>query len=192
MPEHRNAGLCRLRLALAAAIGVGGLLVDGARAAPSKLDTLTCSFEQQLLFADNPSDYPSGPAYFGSNQPIVVPEPNGDNFTETEAELTRTTMDFVKKNHGAKFTVDLGSGALESIPFGAQKTLIITFNQGEPVVPRILTSNKSMMTRGYYFIGYYISTSKNYVAILMIEPPKNGSRTFQYMAIGETLLGYCD
>lgn len=162
-------------------------------AAPQPKETLTCRLEQILLFADNPSDYPTGPAYFGSSQPLLAAKPDNHSFTDVEAEIIHTANSMVLEYRGAKFTVDLRDGTLKSIPFGDKGFLIITPMFGEPDKPVLLTKKHDFLAEGDAFIGYYAEKRKNYGAILMIEAPLiNGERTFEYVATGETLLGYCD
>lgn len=152
--------------------------------------TLVCEVEQDLLFADNPSDFPNGPAYFSLFPRSYVKDRSEYSFTRREIYTLDTARSFIEKYRGASFTVDTMSGALSSIPFGQAQIKIIDQSAWD-VTPRILSPVSLSALDTYLYVGYFSSKLHNYYSTLTVDPQMNGTRMFRYSELGGMYFGYC-
>lgn len=182
-----------LRVALASLV----VLIFAGQGEAAAKNTLVCEVEQTLLFADNPSDFPNGPAYFSLFPEIhgkiqIHSNTQGDDFlTNPEIQIINAARSFIKENRGASFTVDTTNGSLTSIPFGKDKFKVIDQTAWD-VIPRILSpANVPFSRETYFYIGYWSNSINNYYAILTIDSQIIGTTVFRYSDLGGMLFGNC-
>jgi hypothetical protein len=111
-----------------------------------------------------------------------------------EREVQNTVNGFVRDLRGAKFSVDLQTGKLKSIPFGTKGALVIRDRPDKNERAEILSPGYKSEERSQHAIGYFQSFSggrKILSGLMMLEPLSEGYYRFRLIDLGEILFGYC-